>query len=422
MKFVVEIPAEQEQAFKQAVEDCKGTCLIGSEDLVYEAIPVARIRRVLESCRKQADPILQKYYTTEDLLPEAKDWMQHQLSDYYLAESIQASLEEPLNLAKRLEAFRKKSGATPSLLKRAKPLILQRDMEMTDEEYAELAFHETASVLTSTNIYKPDTRQCSYYLCSLTRYAKDLSSAIQDLDDALFILDSVRDADEYRGTYLQTMDITAKPTTPKQEEAAKQLGKAIASFSQKMNTIRENITATIETEAEQTQFDAKTALRYRFIEDRGTADRLVIACALSCLDATKELRSVLPASSRIRTDRIRTDLEGKDIYLDASDRKIYEKGTQQLDYLRGRTKSTNKESFAEKTMRKVYSEHKDTVDYDKLNKETVERLLEKGASDKSIREIAEIAKKLNPTIKDTKKYTKYLLIQANNYRSNVTEK
>ena len=49
MKFVVEIPAEQEQAFKQAVEDCKGTCLIGSEDLVYEAIPVARIRRVLES-------------------------------------------------------------------------------------------------------------------------------------------------------------------------------------------------------------------------------------------------------------------------------------------------------------------------------------------------------------------------------------
>ena len=189
-----------------------------------------------------------------------------------------------------------------------------------------------------------------------------------------------------------------------------------------MNTIRENITATIETEAEQTQFDAKTALRYRFIEDRGTADRLVIACALSCLDATKELRSVLPASSRIRTDRIRTDLEGKDIYLDASDRKIYEKGTQQLDYLRGRTKSTNKESFAEKTMRKVYSEHKDTVDYDKLNKETVERLLEKGASDKSIREIAEIAKKLNPTIKDTKKYTKYLLIQANNYRSNVTEK
>lgn len=288
---------------------------------------------------------------------------------------------------------------------------------MTDEEYAELAFHETASVLTSTNIYKPDTRQCSYYLCSLTRYAKDLSSAIQDLDDALFILDPVRDADEYRGTYLQTMDITAKPTTPKQEEAAKQLGKAIASFSQKMNTIRENITATIETEAEQTQFDAKTALRYRFIEDRGTADRLVIACALSCLDATKELRSVLPASSRIRTD-----LEGKDIYLDASDRKIYEKGTQQLDYLRGRTKSTNKESFAEKTMRKVYSEHKDTVDYDKLNKETVERLLEKGASDKSIREIAEIAKKLNPTIKDTKKYTKYLLIQANNYRSNVTEK
>ena len=76
--------------------------------------------------------------------------------------------------------------------------------------------------------------------------------------------------------------------------------------------------------------------------------------------------------------------------------------TQQLDYLRGRTKSTNKESFAEKTMRKVYSEHKDTVDYDKLNKETVERLLEKGASDKSIREIAEIAKKLNPTIKGFK--------------------
>ena len=39
MKFVVEIPAEQEQAFKQAVKDCNGSCFIGDQDLVYEAIP-----------------------------------------------------------------------------------------------------------------------------------------------------------------------------------------------------------------------------------------------------------------------------------------------------------------------------------------------------------------------------------------------
>lgn len=135
------------------------------------------------------------------------------------------------------------------------------------------------------------------------------------------------------------------------------------------------------------------------------------------MDTAKELRPVLPA-----TFRVRTDFEEKDIHLDAPFLKLYENGKKQLDYLRSRTEPTGKESLAEKTMRKVYSENRETVNYDKLNQETVARLIEKGASDKSIREVAEMAMKLNPTIKDAKKYTKYRLIQANNYCSKKAEK
>ena len=414
MKFVVEIPAEQEQAFKQAVKDCNGSCLIGDQDLVYEAIPEARIHRVLEACRSHADPLLQKYYTTENLLPEVKAYVHEQLSDYYLAGTIKAGLEEPLERAKRLETFSKKRGVTPAHLKRAKSLILQKDMDITGTDDAEVGRCGIPSALTSTFNY---TVEAGHFPRSLIRTAKELSHDIQYLDDALFLLDPARDADEYRGTYTKTNDINAKPATPKQEKAAKQLGKAITSFSKKMNTIQENITAVIEAEAKRAQVDAKEAVHYGWLPDRQKANQLAVACALSYVDTAKELRPVLPA-----TFRVRTDFEEKDIHLDAPFLKLYESGKKQLDYLRSRTEPTGKESLAEKTMRKVYSENRDTVDYDKLNQETVARLIEKGASDKSIREVAEMAMKLNPTIKDAKKYTKYLLMQANNYRSKATEK
>lgn len=147
-----------------------------------------------------------------------------------------------------------------------------------------------------------------------------------------------------------------------------------------------------------------------------TYDPALIQCALIYQDAAKNLADTLGSNSIGMRKTFFVD------ELPIECRMPYQEGEKTLDILRGRMEPEGKESLAEKTMRKVYSEHKDTVDYDKFNKETVARLLEKGASDKSIREIAEIAKKLNPTIKDTKKYTKYLLIQANNYRSNVAEK
>lgn len=70
------------------------------------------------------------------------------------------------------------------------------------------------------------------------------------------------------------------------------------------------------------------------------------------------------------------------------------------------------ESLAEKTMREVYSAHRDIVDYDRLNKVAAARLVEKGAGDKAIREVAKIAGTFDWRITDTRAYARTLSKQV----------
>lgn len=83
-----------------------------------------------------------------------------------------------------------------------------------------------------------------------------------------------------------------------------------------------------------------------------------------------------------------------------------------LSSLRGRIPHEENDSLANKTMREVYSKTPDCINYDKLNQEAVAKLLKQGASDKAIREVAEIAKTINPSIQDTKAYMKDLVAKT----------
>ena len=132
-------------------------------------------------------------------------------------------------------------------------------------------------------------------------------------------------------------------------------------------------------------------------------------------DAVMELRKAAPTI--LRGHLFVADFSrGEEHFMQNELEQSYREAVKNINFLRGNTPLKGKESLAEKTMRKVYSENKDTVDYDKLNEETVARLIEKGASDKSIRQIAEIAKTINPSIQDTKAYAKDLTAQAKQSR------
>lgn len=154
-----------------------------------------------------------------------------------------------------------------------------------------------------------------------------------------------------------------------------------------------------------------------FLKAKGTnlPDGCVPPDVIQYKDAVMELRKAAPTILRDHLFVADFSRE-KEHFLQDNLERSYREAVKNINFLRGNTPLKGKESLAEKTMRKVYSEHKDTVDYDKLNQETVARLIKKGASDKTIREVAEIAKILNPTIQDTKAYAKALTAQAKQSR------
>lgn len=206
--------------------------------------------------------------------------------------------------------------------------------------------------------------------------------------------------DKRAGEYLATGRIDWKPFGEAAQKEAETLVPALCTFAEKMATVE------------------KTFLKAK---DTNLPDGCVPPDVIQYKDAVMELRKAAPTILRDHLFVADFSRE-KEHFLQDNLERSYREAVKNINFLRGNTPLKGKKILAEKTMRKVYSERKDTVDYDKLNQETVARLIEKGASDKSIREVAEMAMKLNPTIKDAKKYTKYLLIQANNYRSKAAEK
>lgn len=200
--------------------------------------------------------------------------------------------------------------------------------------------------------------------------------------------------DKRAGEYLATGRIDWKPFGETAQKEAETLVPALCTFAEKMATVEET-----------------------FLKAKGTnlPDGCVPPDVIQYKDAVMELRKAAPTILRDHLFVADFSRE-KEHFLQDNLERSYREAVKNINFLRGNTPLKGKESLAEKTMRKVYSEHKDTVDYDKLNQETVARLIEKGASDKTIREVAEIAKVLNPTIQDTKAYAKALTAQAKQSR------
>lgn len=200
--------------------------------------------------------------------------------------------------------------------------------------------------------------------------------------------------DKRAGEYLATGRIDWKPFGKVAQKEAETLVPALCTFAEKMVTVEET-----------------------FLKAKGTnlPEGCVPPDIVQYKDAVMELRKAAPTILRDHLFVADFSRE-KEHFLQNELERSYREAVKSINFLRGNTPLKGKENLAEKTMRKVYSEHKDTVDYDKLNQETVARLIEKGASDKSIRKVAEIAKTINPSIQDTKVYAKDLTAQAKQSR------
>lgn len=200
--------------------------------------------------------------------------------------------------------------------------------------------------------------------------------------------------DKRVGEYLATGRIDWKPFGEAAQKEAETLVPALCTFAEKMATVEETFLKAKET---------------------NLPEGCVPPDIIQYKDAVMELRKAAPTILRDHLFVADFSRE-KEHFLQNELERSYREAVKNINFLRGNTLLKGKERLAEKTMRKVYSEHKDTVDYDKLNQETVARLIEKGASDKSIRRVAEIAKTINSSIQDTKVYAKDLTAQAKQSR------
>ena len=218
------------------------------------------------------------------------------------------------------------------------------------------------------------------------RLANDLPKDLEAIVSELAQHGSEDPAEQTVGNYLYTGHLDEKPFGARAEEAAEKLVPALRDFGRKMQMVE---------------------AAYRATVSRDLPENAIPKDVVMFLDASRELRDAAP---EFLCDHVCTTLgpfSSEELYA------TFDKIDSCIDTLRGRIDPEGRESLAKKTMRDVYSKYKDTVDYDKLNEKTVIRLVESGASDKTLHEVAEIARTLDPAIQDTKKYTKHLLIQAN---------
>lgn len=211
------------------------------------------------------------------------------------------------------------------------------------------------------------------------------------MEKSLFLRDPMRKSNEYAGVFLLTADLRPFYAQVQKEALIQKAQKAYAKLGSLCNL--EDTFHHILEQAEPAQKGA-------------TYDPALIQCALLYQDAAKNLADTLGSNSIGMRKTFFVD------ELPAECREPYQEGEKKLDVLRGRVEPEGKESLAEKTMREIYTKDANVFSYDDLNTRAVAQLQQIGASDKTIKEVAKIAKTLNPNIKDAKAYTKQLTEQA----------
>ena len=228
-----------------------------------------------------------------------------------------------------------------------------------------------------------------YYACQTKKMPKALDTIVEKLAQH----DPSHPSVQVAGNYLYTGHMDYEPFPADKEEVQK-LMPALRDFSKKMQFVQ-GVYQTTPPEALKKNSIPPDIVMY--------------------LDALSELKAAVPRffqdSLELHTDFLQ--------FRFSEYRSSYEGAKAVIDALRGRLRRKGDgtlmfacTTLAEKMMREVYSEHKDTVDYDKLNQETVARLIEKDADDKAVHEVAELARWLNPSILDTKAYAQDLIAQA----------
>lgn len=211
------------------------------------------------------------------------------------------------------------------------------------------------------------------------------------MEKELFLENPKMKSNEYAGAFLLTDRLNPFYESEQKEELIQDAQKVYAKLGNLCNL--EDTFHHILEQAEPAPKDA-------------TYDPALVQCALLYQDAAKNLADTLGSNSIGMRKTFFVD------ELSAECRDPYQEGEKKLDVLRGRVEPEGKESLAEKTMREIYTRDANVFSYDDLNTRAVAQLQQMGASDKTIKEVAKIAKTINPNIKDAKAYTKQLTEQA----------
>lgn len=219
---------------------------------------------------------------------------------------------------------------------------------------------------------------------------QELPKALDAIEERLEKQDPERSASLAAGNYLYTGRMNQLPFGKTREEEAAKFVPALRAFADKIRTAGAVHDGTLSEDAPVNGFPVD---------------------AIMYLDAARELENTAPRFFRDCLS-FRNQLCTNLSFISGEEREAYREASDRVDTLRGRLPATKKESPAEKAMREVYSAHRDIVDYDKLNQMTVDRLTKKVASDRDIREVAEIARTINPAISNTKAYAKRMIHRA----------
>ena len=196
---------------------------------------------------------------------------------------------------------------------------------------------------------------------------------------------------EYTGAFLLTNDLHPFHAQAEKEQLMgdfRETYARLSAFCGAMDTIQEILR------------DAEPA-------SSGTAyDPAFLSCMLVFQDAAKNL------TASLKDNAIGLRQTFGDEELPENCQKAYREGEKALDILRGRLAPTGKESLAEKTMREIYTSSHNVFSYDELNIRTITHLRQMGASDKSVKEVAQIAGTIHPAIQNTRAYARKLVEQA----------
>lgn len=419
MKYILDVPENQEQDLRRYLDTHDISILRKAEDMAVMAIEDGDIENDVDIYMKE-NPVLGKYYTSEQLTQSIMKNLQHELEaeerNDDTAELIRQCLEDTLFVkvaaANRLEDFCNNHYVSEEDVEKAKRYILDEHVQ-EPRYYAEkilniLGTSEFLSLKPDRDLafalLDPDEKKISpeeqaelavsynlYHMTDLCKIADSVNSGCKSAFlTAPHEVPSITFGREFFHYIEEQYEV---PDLENEKNKASMAVHGLNYFAQNMQDIVNGMSE---------------------CRDEASASDRLISSTIAYLDAARLFQDHLPSKLSKEIQLFRTDFSEEEIpdFL----KETYRKGVKTLNILRGREMPQQPESPAAEMMRNVYScrGNLDLIRYDRLDKMVVENLMPPNSSRKdvkkmtsAIQEIASIAKRIQPQI-DEKVYAKRL--------------